>query len=176
MAEPAADRAARLGGSWPCRTQCEIVRAVEVAAFVIGCISFVLALIGLAWQIYSWKADRRFNVVAEIEQWAFSAKHWPLRVVVRNEGKTSEAVELIDLTYFVEGTDLGFGLTATPERPELQPNRHATATFDLADRPTTTPIRFVTATGKLESGRLVFATSSPAPAAAGACSAPPASM
>jgi hypothetical protein len=29
-----------------------------------------------------------------------------------------EAVELIHLTYFVEGTDLGFGLTVTPEHPE----------------------------------------------------------
>jgi hypothetical protein len=72
---------------------------MEVAAFAVACVAAGLALSSLAWQVYSWKAERRFAVTVHIraEPVPIGGGRYPVTVVAMNEGGTVEWVEQISL-------------------------------------------------------------------------------
>jgi hypothetical protein len=72
---------------------------MQIAAFAVGCLAAVLALMSLAWQVYSWRTERRFSVTMTIrdEKAGFGTNRYSIRTVATNEGGTTEWVEQVSL-------------------------------------------------------------------------------
>ena len=72
---------------------------MQIAAFAVGCVAAVLALMSLAWQVYSWRTERRFAVTMTIrdEMAAIGSNRYSIRAVATNEGGTIEWVEQVTL-------------------------------------------------------------------------------
>jgi uncharacterized protein UPF0547 len=72
---------------------------MQIAAFAVACFAAGLALLSLAWQVYSWRRERRFAMAVRIrsEGVALGGGRYPVTVVATNEGGTTEWVEQIAL-------------------------------------------------------------------------------
>ena len=79
---------------------------------MIGCVALLLSAVGLCWQVWSWRADRRFDVTARIESPMVSvgSGKYEINVIVENHGGTNEAVHEMWLLY----TEHVEGVTLTP--------------------------------------------------------------
>ena len=95
---------------------------VEVAAFVIGCFAFVLSVVGLGWQIVTWRHEHRFDVQVWVEEVPLvepGSGQYGVVVVIRNTGATSEAVQHVSLVYSedsaIVGDDVRLGPTSVQD-------------------------------------------------------------
>jgi hypothetical protein len=72
---------------------------MQVAAFAVASYAAMLALLSLGWQVYSWKAERRFRVELTIREdpVPIGCGRYPITVVATNAGGTVEWVEQIAL-------------------------------------------------------------------------------
>jgi hypothetical protein len=72
---------------------------LQAAALAVACIAAVLALMSLAWQVYSWWAERRFAVTMTIRDAiaALGSNRYSIRAAATNEGGTTEWVEDVTL-------------------------------------------------------------------------------
>lgn len=63
-----------------------------VAAFVVGCAGFGLALVSLGWQVWTWRHQRKFDVRASIvsEYVVVGSGKFEITVVIENQGQTMQ--------------------------------------------------------------------------------------
>jgi hypothetical protein len=144
---------------------------MQVAAFTIGCVAFLLSIGSLTWQIYSWRQDRRFDVRLEIgfPIVPLGERRYDMTVVVSNRGRTDEALQELRL---VAMYDREFNRKLTFYSPELiadpatdrqlPPNRSFSSTFNLMSKliggrgnPEDFPTEVI-GVAELQSGRQVF--------------------
>jgi hypothetical protein len=133
------------------------------ASFVIGCVAFVLSAFSVAWQVFTWQHERRFDVRVRVgsEMHRLGCGEYIVNVVVENHGETTEALQEMSLltghddigedsSYFQSGSTWDRGATG-----ELPPRRNLRFTYDLlASRYTAFPDEVV-AVATLESGEVV---------------------
>jgi hypothetical protein len=142
---------------------------VDVASFVIACTALALSLIGLGWQIFTWRRGRRFDIRVRIDapMHAVGSGIYEVVVVIENHGEREEAVDSVALLYSEpeqrDGMPGPGDLWAGPgsslwdrhARGELPPRRNLRFTYDLlAGRFTPFPAEVV-AVASLETGEVV---------------------
>jgi hypothetical protein len=130
---------------------------MEVAAFVIGCVAFVLSVVSLGWQMFVWRHAHKFNVRVRISSELIEPGSGKLdaTVMVENLGRTDEAVQTISLLYHASQGGVGSVTWDRDLSLELPPRRNVRKTYDLlAPRFMSLPIT-VTAHVMLETGKTV---------------------
>ena len=126
------------------------------ATTAIALAAFVLAVLSLGWQIFIWKSSHVFDVRVTVEEEAgvVGSGEYPIVVVARNHGQTTEAVQEV-LLRFAEHPGADWSVRVRGEARELPPNRNARERIDLlASKFGIFPTE-LTAVVLLESGRHV---------------------
>ena len=141
---------------------------VETVGLVIGCLGFVLAVVSLGWQVYTWRNPARFDVRVRCERDMFpeyEQLEYPMSIVVENRGGTHEAVREVSVTYdgvptkhrdtnFYVGTDT-MAFVFDEAKKDLPPRRSTRQTINIYRGERGLP-KSVTVYVVLESGAIIW--------------------